>query len=106
MPITITYRNTYNVLIVPTVDAVISIEYELKPSKQYTVLCSPLTALETIAIEIYDWASDTWQPFKIGGNLIQMVAGYETILLSEVSAIIRFNKSITANAVGLTLSFD
>lgn len=103
MPLSIVTHNNYKVVIPSTVDGVISEEFEFSEDKYYTVMCSPLNIGESISLEIYNHGDDNWQSFKISGNSVALTKDYETLLISEVAAVCRFNKTATANPISLNI---
>lgn len=108
MPYTtsITTRNTYNVFLEPTIAAVVTDEYELRPFKKYTINSSALSGSEEITVEILDQSTSEWQELKIGGDTVKLAHKYEMLLFSDIGMIIRFNKSSTASPVGITITYD
>ena len=103
MPLAIVTHNNYKVLIPSTANAVISEEFEFSVDKYYTVMCSPLDLGERISLEIYNHGDDNWQSFKISGNTVALTKDYETLLISEVAAVCRFNKTATTNPISLNI---
>lgn len=103
MPLSIVTRNNYKVVIPPTTNAVISEEFEFSVDKYYTVMCSPLNVGESIGLEIYNHGEDNWQSFKFFDNPVTLTKDYETLLISEVAAVCRFNKTATANPISLNI---
>jgi len=77
---------------------------ELRNYINYSFSCTALGSGEEILVEIYDVSKSAWQPYMVDGDRVKMAQGYEQLLFRQVSAVIRFVKSVTVATVGLVIS--
>lgn len=77
----------------------------LRANTKYTLLSSTLSAGEEILGEIYDPTKTAWQPWYFAGNRVKLAQNQEQFFFDGVSAIVRFVKPSTSQAVGLTLFY-
>lgn len=96
--------NNYVTVLEPTVNASVSEPYELRAGALYTLVATKMTN-GTIAIEVFDTTTKEWQAAYQKGSPMELKPDREIVTLSEGSMIIRFNKSVTAVPVGLSINF-
>lgn len=94
----------YTVLIEAKTTAETTALIELRNYINYTFTASTLGAGEEITVDVYDHAKSAWQPMMVDGFRVKLSFGYEQLQISDTTAVIRFNKSATASAVGLVMS--
>lgn len=98
-------NDTQKIIITAKLAAETSAPFPLRASAQYTVLASTLGTGEEILGEIYDPSKAAWQAWFFEGQRVKLAQNQETLLFSELSALVRFVKPITAATVGLTVFY-
>lgn len=99
-------QGTRKNIIPATNGAIVSDAIEIRDLVNYTFTSTTLGAGEEIALEIYDFSQvvPVWQPYMLNGGRVKLVQNYEQLQLSASAILVRFVKTVTANAVGLTMS--
>ena len=100
----VTLNDNVQVVIVAKTAAETTAPIPLRDLVNYTLTSTTLGTGEEILGEIYDVTLEDWQPWMVGGDRVKLAQNYEQISVSNVSCMVRFVKSITASAVGLTMS--
>lgn len=103
MPLNIKQRNNANIVIEATTSAFESEPVELVSERDYTVISTTLDIGEQVDVFIYDYATDTFQPLKVGGDIVIMTKNYDVLTFSNVSCVLKFVKSATTVASGVSL---
>lgn len=99
------FSNRYVEVITAQTTAFTSQAYEINAEGEYTLSCSTLDVSEEITIEIYDHTQNKWQPLMIDGRLFRLIKDYENIPMPKMACVVRFIKTVTGQAVGLTLAY-
>jgi len=99
-------HGTRKVIIPATTSAVTTDPIEIRDLVNYTFTSTTLQTGEEILVDIYDFSLPVpdWQPYMLNGSRVKLAKDYEQLQLSASSILVRFVKSITASAVGLTMS--
>lgn len=103
MPLNIKQRNHVNIVIEATTSASESSPIELVSERDYTVISTTLGAGEQVDVFIYDYATNAFQPLKVGGNIVIMTENYDVLTFSNVSCVLKFVKSATTIASGISV---
>ena len=99
------YLMSNDILIASKTDTETSNPVTIHAHTQYTLLSSTLGAGEEIVGEIYDPTKTAWQPWYFAGNRVKLAQNQEQFFFDGASAIVRFVKPTTSQAVGLTLFY-
>lgn len=106
----ISANNTHLVAIAPTTAIATSEPFEIRASGSmqnpinYSVISSPLgTGEEEVAVQIWNEASQSFQPFNREGEAVKLTKGNEWLAFDSVSLRVRFVKTITELPVGVAL---
>lgn len=99
------YLISNDILIASKTDTETSNPVTIHAHTQYTLLSSTLGAGEEILGEIYDPTKTAWQPWYFAGNRVKLAQNQEQFFFDGASAIVRFVKPTTSQAVGLTLFY-
>lgn len=105
----ISANNTHIVAITPTVDVATSEPFELRASGSmqnpvnYSLISSPLGAGEEVAVEVWNEADQAFQPLNRDGAPVKLTQDNDWLTFDSVSLRVRFVKTATANAVGVSL---
>lgn len=83
-----------------------SLPFELRDTTSYTLTCSTLGASEEIIFEVYDFSTDLWQLLYVEGNQVKFSQYNEQIYIKDSSMLIRLTKTLTADNIGVTLSYS
>lgn len=103
MTLSIKQRNHVKVVITATTSVSESEPIELVSERDYTVITTSLAAGEKIDVYIYDYATEVFQPLKVGGDIVIMTENYDVLTFSNVSCILKFIKTATAAATGVSV---
>jgi len=105
----ISANNTHLVAIAPTTAIATSEPFEIRASGSmqnpinYSVISSPLGTGEEVAVQIWNEASQSFQPFNREGEAVKLTKDNDWLTLDSVSLRVRFVKTITALPVGVAL---
>jgi hypothetical protein len=69
----------------------------------YSVISSPLGTGEEVAVQIWNEASQSFQPFNREGEAVKLTKDHDWLTFDSVSLRVRFVKTITALPVGVAL---
>lgn len=103
MPVDIKQRNHVVIAIEATTEVAESEAIELLAERDYTIIASTLGASELVTVQVYDYTKEAYQPMKVGGDTVFMTQDYEILTFSRVSAVIKLNKTLTSQSVGVTV---
>ena len=105
----ISANNTHLVAIAPTTAIATSEPFDLRASGSmqnpinYSVISSPLGTGEEVAVQIWNEASQSFQPFNRDGEAVKLTKDNDWLAFDSVSLRVRFVKTITALPVGVAL---
>jgi hypothetical protein len=99
------YLMSHDILIDSKTDAETTNPVTIHAHTQYTLLASTLSAGEEVLGEIYDPSRGVWQAWFFSNNRVKLAQNQEQFFFDAASAIVRFVKPVTAQAVGLTLFY-
>ena len=105
----ISANNTHLVAIAPTTAIATSEPFDLRASGSmqnpinYSVISSPLGTGEEVAVQIWNEASQSFQPFNREGEAVKLTKDNDWLALDSLSLRVRFVKTITALPVGVAL---
>jgi len=105
----ISANNTHLVAIAPTTAIATSEPFEIRASGSmqnpinYSVISSPLGTGEEVAVQIWNEASQSFQPFNREGGAVKLTKDNDWLALDSLSLRVRFVKTITALPVGVAL---
>ncbi len=105
----ISANNTHLVAIAPTTAIATSEPFEIRASGSmqnpinYSVISSPLGTGEEVAVQIWNEASQSFQPFNREGEAVKLTKDNDWLALDSLSLRVRFVKTITALPVGVAL---
>jgi hypothetical protein len=105
----ISANNTHLVAIAPTTAIATSEPFEIRASGSmqnpinYSVISSPLGTGEEVAVQIWNEASQSFQPFNREGEAVKLTKDNDWLAFDSVSLRVRFVKTITALPVGVAL---
>jgi hypothetical protein len=105
----ISANNTHLVAIAPTTAIATSEPFDLRASGSmqnpinYSVISSPLGTGEEVAVQIWNEASQSFQPFNREGEAVKLTKDNDWLAFDSVSLRVRFVKTITALPVGVAL---
>ena len=69
----------------------------------YSVISSPLGTGEEVAVQIWNEASQSFQPFNREGEAVKLTKDNDWLTFDSVSLRVRFVKTVTALPVGIAL---
>ena len=101
-------NNIHEVAIAATTEAATSEAFELRSTASmqnpvnYSVISSPLGAGEKVSVEIWNEAGSAWQAFNRDGGPVELTQHNDWLPLDAVSLRVRFVKTVTADAVGVS----
>ncbi len=95
------------VLLAPTTSAIASAPFslDLNNGKPVSVTCAGLAGSETGNVQSQDPISGTWSNYYQGTTQIQFTATITALDIWNTALTYRVNKSSSASAVGVSLSF-
>lgn len=102
-------NNTHVVAIAPTTAAATSEAFEIRASGSmqnpvnYSIISSPLGTGEEVAVQIWNEASQSFQPFNREGVAVKLTKDNDWLPLDSLSLRIRLVKSVTVAAVGVAI---
>ena len=105
----ISANNTHLVAIAPTTAIATSEPFEIRASGSmqnpinYSVISSPLGTGEEVAVQIWNEASQSFQPFNREGEAVKLTKDNDWLTFDSVSLRVRFVKTVTALPVGIAL---
>lgn len=106
---TISANNIHLVAIAPTTAIATSESFEIRASGSmqnpinYSLISSPLGVGESVAVEIWNEATNAFQPFMREGAAVTLTQNNEWLPLDSLSLRIRLVKTVTAQAVGVSI---
>lgn len=103
MPLNIKQHNHVNIAIEATTSAITSEPIELLSERDYTVIATTLGTGERVDVLVYDYSTDSFQPMKVGGDTVFMTENYDILTFSNVSCILKFQKTSTVVATGISI---
>lgn len=105
----ISANNVHLVAIAATLAAATSEAFEIRASGSmqnpvnYSVISSPLGAGEKVSVEVWNEASQAFQPFNREGAPVELTEDNDWLPLDSLSLRVRFVKTVTAAPVGVAL---
>lgn len=104
MSLTIKEKNHVITPVDATTSAVVSSEIELVSERNYTIISSPLQTGERVGILVYDYSTGLFNQMYIGGVEVYMTQFHHILTFQNVSCVIKIDKGITANPVGVSIA--
>ena len=80
--------------------------FPIRANTKYTLLGSTLGISEDVLGEIYDPSKSAWQAWYYEGLRVKLTQYQEQLCIENISAMIRFVKPITSQAVGLSIFYN